>query len=626
MSPKIELQKAITAYSAILDELNQRGAVKYITYTHVGMFINGLASMHELTVDCFLGKLHEQLHEHMLFAMACNSQHMKAILHSCPPTSSPEHQSNLDVSQERDNACEPPVEGKIQAPPTTLPSEPEIATHNNVSPTALEALEILNEVINTADGENSGMELHVVANDAGAEEPALPPADTAPSPHLFNARDFLVKKVAEYHANPENWIWVKPDGYNTFILKNFLVVVDENGQLLDSPQGGWDPNQETYLQSKVNTNYACYERERPLLNDGHLALYPNAPFFEPFATPATEVADEFGAGSSKAIKDCSYPVFTVETSDGTDMQLRLMVMVVKKSWRCRNENPRGQPEIDGAWPQALHGLQGKLVYLKIRPSNKSCYYYGGSYTSESMWPIPPPRDDAAEEGTPVKRQRIATARVIDTENIYSQKEASIKDALPQTVGLSRWGRQLLNQQSVGDRRSGVFSVTENFGMSRLDLLTCYKLEGSQKRVSIMIECDENNGHQHKNSVKELERAFKLAENHSKFLSTDLLVFLRINPDACEVFGGYLEVKDYETQIEDMIEHICMQAEAIDVANGTSELPIYYLFYPDGHQYADFPNGHQVPRNCVHGQSPDVEYRLFVIRDGKLREGRGNHWE
>jgi len=630
MSPKIKLQKAITAYSAILDELNQNGA-KHITYAHAGSFINDLSSMEELTVESFLGKLHEQLQQHTLFAMACSSGHMKAILRSASPTSSPEHQNNVYMCQERANGCEPPSEEILPAPSATLPHEPKIATEINVLQTELEAVENLNGVVNSADGAVSGMELDVVQNNARAEEPASMPADTAPSRHLFNARDFLVKKLAEYRANPEKWTWVKldPDGDNTFILKNFLVVVDENGQLLDDPaKGGWDPNQEIYLQSSKERNYPCYQEERPLLNDKHEALYRNAPFFRAFATPATDAGDEFGASSSKAIKDCSYPVFTVETSDGTDMQLRLMVMVVKASWHTRNENPQGLFDFDGVWPQVLDGLQGKPVYLKIRLSSvKMCYYYGGCYTAESMWPIPPPRDDAVEENS-AKRQRKVTARhppnIAEYEKAYSQRENSIKYALPQTAG--GWIRQVLSPQCVGDRHSGVFSPTENFGMLRLDFLAIYKLKDSDKSVSIMIECDENQGHQHKNSVQELERAVKVAKNMSKFLSSNLPVFLRINPDACAEFGGHIKVKDYELQIEKMIEHICMQAQLIDVVNGTSELPIYYLFFPDGHRYKDFPRGYQVPRDYVHEQGSIIKYRLLIIRDGeKVGEG-GIDWK
>lgn len=60
--------------------------------------------------------------------------------------------------------------------------------------------------------------------------------------------------------------------------------------------------------------------------------------------------------------------------------------------------------------------------------------------------------------------------------------------------------------------------------------------------------------------------FKLAQNNSKFLSTNLAVFFRINPDACKEFDGYLEVKDCETQTDEMIEHICIQVELIDVGH------------------------------------------------------------
>jgi hypothetical protein len=640
MSPKIKSHKAITIYLAVLDGLKEdqlNDATKQVN------FIRELSCIEELTLNAFLEKLQEHLSDLTLFARACCCDQMKDFLSSSSSaTPSPENQSNLEAAPAGFNIFETPGGQHAPAANNAVQShEPIFAPGGNVSPTAAEALENLSEVNTDVDDAIAGMDLGFDAN--GAEEPILPPAaddgapNAQPSPLLFNARDFLVKKIAEYNANPDGWEWFKPEGHYSFILRNYLVVVDENGQLLNDPaHGGWDPNQEIYLQSKVNQDYACYDRERPMLNDQHLALYPNAPFFRAFATPATAAADgatDNGAGPSTeiALKDCSYPVYTVENAlDTTNMQLRLMVMVVRSDWANRTKNPGQAGETGGAWPQTLHGLQGQLVYLKIRPSNKSCYYYNKNYKAASNWPTPPPRDAAAEEEEHrQKRRRTVPARfVVDQASNYSQKEASIRDVLPLTTPncFPRWSRQIINEQSVGDRFSDIFALFRNAGVAQLDLLACYKQEGSNKRVWIKIECDENNGHQDKNSEEEMKCAFKLAETRSQISPTDLIVYLRINPDVCEDFDGFLEVSDYETQIENMVEHICMQAAGIDSFIGTSELPIYYLFFPDGHRYTDFPEGHQIPRSCVEGEYSDlVEYRLSVIRDGKLRKVVWDDW-
>jgi hypothetical protein len=85
----------------------------------------------------------------------------------------------------------------------------------------------------------------------------------------------------------------------------------------------------------------------------------------------------------------------------------------------------------------------------------------------------------------------------------------------------------------------------------------------------------------------------------------------------------MESLDYESNIEFMVEHICMQAEGIDTVKGTSELPIYYLFFPDRHKYADVPEVYPVPKNFIEVEETGLEYRLSYIRDGKVREGRSD---
>ena len=535
--PNMDFGELIKSYTTILHELNPS---EHIDYMSTGDFISGIwqENTNGISVEYFLEKLKQQLGSMTEFARACLiSEHLKHIvLSSSPINSSP---AALQNAPHPIAACEAAMEEQIQAPSTIVPHQPIIAANNNGSQTPLEALRSANGEVGNPNGSDSPRYLAFGASDYEAA-PVPDENNVASDQQHLSGRDFIMKKIGEHHSNKDAWDWFKTDDANCFFLKNYLVVVDQDGKLLSNPEEGdicWDPNQEIYIQSEPNAPYPKFAKERPLVNNEFRALYPSAPFFKAFAYPEDGQLDENGAGASKEIKDCSYPVFTVETADGCDFQQRIMVLVVTKSWLGRKQNPDGL--FDGVWPQSLQGLKGKQIYLKIRFGRKSCYYYGEPHY-KNMWPIPPANDDSAGlEETPLKRQRTAPARFVAgaLEINNSTKEMSIKLALPETLGLSCWTMQGLREQSVGPRDSGVFSPTKKHGFYRLDLLAIYKLEGTEKCLMIMIECDDDKGHQTKNSEEEMKRAVTLAQNHSEWRSTHHLAFLRINPDICSDFNG-----------------------------------------------------------------------------------------
>lgn len=219
------------------------------------------------------------------------------------------------------------------------------------------------------------------------------------------ARDFIMEKFQVFQLESDEWDWFKPERHDSYLLKNYLLVVDAHGYIIEE---AWDPSQEVNIQSKQYSDYITCGRERPMLNNEYISL---------FGTSSPTTADRLQKLCHGV--ECSHPVWTVQSiqTDGItlNMGLRLMVLCLEESWRQMgpSNNSTG-----GEWPASLQGLQGLSMYLKFRPQKKSCYYYGRNYGHESMWPAKPPPPVIDLEGGRPKRQRrsILGSMLDDIEN------------------------------------------------------------------------------------------------------------------------------------------------------------------------------------------------------------------